>query len=81
MKKHGITVWVIGTAFSERKENHTLLFLLKPYLQWRREKSGYVGMVGRERIPFFQLQKVCLPHVSCPSSEMKTSLYRRHVQP
>ncbi|MFS7936923.1 hypothetical protein Hanom_Chr05g00421441 [Helianthus anomalus] len=78
MKKHGFTTGVIWTAFSERMKNHTLFFLLNLDLQWRREKSRDVETTGRGRILYFQLQKVCLPYVSCPNNEVKSSLYRIH---
>ncbi|MFS8003532.1 hypothetical protein Hanom_Chr13g01215081 [Helianthus anomalus] len=50
-------------------------------LQTRREKRGDVETAGRERILYFQLQKVCLPHISCRNEEIETSLYRRHGPP
>ncbi|MFS8008979.1 hypothetical protein Hanom_Chr14g01279231 [Helianthus anomalus] len=62
-------------------ENHTLLFLLNLDLQWRGEKHGDVETAGREKILYFQQQKVCLPRVSFPYNEVQTSLYRRHGQP
>ncbi|KAJ0874685.1 hypothetical protein HanPSC8_Chr11g0467151 [Helianthus annuus] len=56
-------------------------FSSNPDLQRKREKSGDVETAGREKIPFFQLQKMCLLHISCPNNEVKTSLYRRYGQP
>ncbi|MFS8005949.1 hypothetical protein Hanom_Chr13g01243451 [Helianthus anomalus] len=62
-------------------ENRILFFLLDLDLPWKREKSRDVETAHRGRIPYFQLQKVCLPHISYPNNEVKTSLYRRDVQP
>ncbi|MFS7905096.1 hypothetical protein Hanom_Chr01g00043711 [Helianthus anomalus] len=45
------------------------------------EKRRDIETAGEGRIPLFQLQKVCLPNVSCPNNEVTASLYRRHMQP
>ncbi|MFS7892624.1 hypothetical protein Hanom_Chr00s000746g01657851 [Helianthus anomalus] len=61
-------------------ENHTFL-LFNLDLPWKREKRGDVEMVGRGRIPYFQLQKVWHLHILCPNNEVNTSLYKRHGSP
>ncbi|MFS7942210.1 hypothetical protein Hanom_Chr06g00485601 [Helianthus anomalus] len=64
-----------------KTENHTMFFLRYPDLQKRRDKSGTVETADKRKNLFFQLQKVCLPHISCANNEVRTSLYRRHGQP
>ncbi|MFS7919310.1 hypothetical protein Hanom_Chr03g00211231 [Helianthus anomalus] len=52
-----------------------MFFLLNLDFQRRREESGDLKMVGRGRIPYFQLQKAWRLHISYPNNEVNTSLY------